>query len=192
MQALIVLSVLAFLPSAYAATPAQTTNGAAQPATWLEHNLIVNLNNLPKNYSCDDLWYKFRDVLLAIGARADYKITTYQCGKDAGVQGRSPRVQLSFWLPKALTPAQQQWSDVSATPRTVKLQPGEPSTLTPVDCDLVSQMNALLFPAIPLKVVSSQLNCSASSKSQPHFELSVAALTPVESPGPAAAAEPRR
>lgn len=177
--------MLAFVSAAYAAAPAQpSSNAAAQPAAWLQHDLIVSLHDLPKTYACDDLWYKFRDVLLEIGARADYKILPYDCNS------RSPQVQLNFMLPQALTPAQRQYADLDATPKTVELEPGKPSTLKASDCDLVSQMNSYLFTAIPLKVVSSQLSCTASAKAQPHFELSVAALTPATAPSPALAAQP--
>ena len=92
-------AALAFVSAAYAAAPAQPrSDAAAQPAEWLQHDLIVSLHNLPRTYSCNDLWYKFRDVLLAIGARADYKILPYDCGS------RSPQVQLNFMLPQALSP----------------------------------------------------------------------------------------
>jgi len=184
-KALVIASLLAVVPAAYAAAPARTnTDAAAQPAAWLQHDLIVSLRDLPKTYSCNDLWYKFRDVLLEIGARADYKILPYDC------DSRSPQVQLNFMLPQALTPAQKQYADLDATPKTVELQPGDPSTLKASDCDLVSQMNSYLFPAIPLEVVSSKLECTASAKAGPRFDLSVAALTPVAQPSPALAAQP--
>lgn len=185
MRALIVCSMLAFVPAVYAAAPVQSTSvAAAQPAAWLQHDIVVALHNLPKTYSCNDLWYKFRDVLLEIGARADYKILPYDCGS------RSPQVQLNFMLPEALSPSQKQYADLDAAPKTVELHPGNPSTLKTADCDLVSQMNSEFFPAIPLKVVSTRLECTASGKAEPHFELSVAALTPAKQPGPALAAQP--
>jgi len=186
MKALVVSALLASVAAAHAAVPAHpSSDAAAQPAAWLQHDLIVSLHNLPKTYSCNDLWYKFRDVLLEIGARADYKILPYDC------DSRSPQVQLNFMLPQALAPAQKQYADLNATPKTVELQPGKPSTLKASDCDLVSQMNSYLFPAIPLKVVSAQLECKATGKPKP-FEMSIAALTPIEQPSPALAAEPPR
>ncbi len=182
MKALVVSAMLAFAPAVHAAASAHPSN-AAQPAAWLQHDLIVSLHDLPKTYSCNDLWYKFRDVLLAIGARADYKVLPYDCGS------RSPQVQLTFMLPQPLSSSQRQYADLDATPKTVELQPGQPSTLNASDCELVSQMNSSFFPAIPLKVVSSQLECTAAAKAKPHFELSVAALTPVGQPNAALAAQ---
>jgi hypothetical protein len=57
---------------------------------WLGARL-VDLHDLPQRYSCDDLWYKFRDVLLAMGGRPDIKILVYRCerGLPDG-QARSP------------------------------------------------------------------------------------------------------
>jgi hypothetical protein len=182
MKALIAPTMLGFLSATYAAVPAH--GAAPEPAAWLRHDIIVSLHDLPRTYACNDLWYKFRDVLLEIGARADYKILPYDCAT------RSPQVQLNFMLPEALSPAQKQYADLDATPKTVEIQPGTPSTLKASDCDLVSQMDSYLFPAIPLKVVSSQLACAASAKEQPHFELSVAALTPAAKLSPALAAQP--
>jgi hypothetical protein len=182
MRTLAISSMLALLSAAYAAAPAQPASGAAaQPAAWLQHDLIVSLHNLPKTYSCNDLWYKFRDVLLDIGARADYQIIPYDCNS------RSPQVQLKFMLPEALSPSQQRYADLDAAAKTVELRPGRPSTLSASDCDLVSQMDSSFFPAVPLKVVRSQLDCSASAAGKSHFELSVSALTPVA--GPAKAVE---
>lgn len=183
MKALVVLAMLAFAPALYAA-PAQPNKEAAQPAAWLQHNLIVALHDLPETYSCNDLWYKFRDVLLEIGARADYQIVPYDCGT------RSPQVQLNFMLPEPLSASQAQYADLDAKPQTVELRPGEPATLNTSDCDLVSQMSSSFFPAIPLRVVSSQLECTATGKAKPHFELSVAAVTPAQQPSPALAAQP--
>ena len=44
-----------------------TSIATSAPAVWAPHELIVNLHDLPKHYSCDDLWYKFRAILLTLG-----------------------------------------------------------------------------------------------------------------------------
>src|ERR1700749_1723011 len=51
-----------------------TSIAPSAPAVWAPHELIVNLHDLPKHYSCDDLWYKFRAILLTLGARQDLEI----------------------------------------------------------------------------------------------------------------------
>ncbi len=92
-----VLSLLIGAPSV--ASPAQV----GRPAIWTSHDLIVSLDHLPKLYSCDDLWYKFRDVLRAIGARPDMRILAYQCGRGLGSLGYSPQVHLHFSIPQTLS-----------------------------------------------------------------------------------------
>ena len=60
-----------------------------QPAVWMLHMVQVQLHDLPKNYSCYDLWYRFREVLQKIGARPDWKITTQGCVFSGNTQARS-------------------------------------------------------------------------------------------------------
>ncbi len=155
---------------------------APLPAAWIRHDVIVALNHLPKRYSCDDLWYRFRDVLLAIGARADYQILPYRCEKSLGPRGRSPQVQLTFWLPEVLSGAQQKWADLSVVRTTVDLQPGQPSTLDASDCELLRQIKAALLPTLPVKVMSYRLACEKPRARHPSFQLSLSALLPANPP----------
>lgn len=153
------------------------------PAEWSAHNVIVRLDNLPKRYSCDDLWYKFHDVLLALGARPDMRILAYRCEKSlSSEQARSPRVELKFYLPEALSGTQRQWADLSAVQRIVELQPGEPGKIDAADCELLRQIKEGLLPLIPVKVRDYRLACAAPSEGKPPFDLTVAALEPVKAP----------
>ena len=145
--------------------------------------MIVRLDNLPKRYSCDDLWYKFHDVLLALGARPDMRILAYRCEKSlSSEQARSPRVELKFYLPEALSGTQRQWADLSAVQRIVELQPGEPGKIDAADCELLRQIKEGLLPLIPVKVRDYRLACAAPSEGKPPFDLTVAALEPVKAP----------
>jgi hypothetical protein len=158
---------------------------AAQPvpAQWSAHNVIVRLENLPKRYSCDDLWYKFHDVLLALGARPDMRILAYRCEKSlSSEQARAPRVELNFYLPESLPGTQRQWANVSAVQRIVELQPGKPAKIDAADCELLRQIKAGLLPLIPVKVRDYRLACAAPAEGKPPFELTVAALEPVKAP----------
>ena len=188
-----VLATLGVAPVAAAAT------AAAIPAEWMPHDIMVRLQNLPKRYSCDDLWYKFHDVLLALGARADLKILTWRCENSlADAAARSPRLQLKFELPQALSGKQIRWSDVNAAPATVLLEPGHPASLDDSDCELLRQMKDTLLAELSDRVTSFQLACNApvshqarphsrgshssaahSVSSRPPFSLEVQALTPV-------------
>jgi hypothetical protein len=149
------------------------------PAVWMQHDLVVRLHHLPKSYSCDDLWYKFRDVLLVLGARPDPTILVYQCGPALGVLAFSPEVRLHFSIAQTLTDAQARPPDVNVTPQTVRLEPGHPASINPSDCELLRQMKNSLFAALPDRVVSFQLACDAPPTRYP-FNVAVEMLAPVE------------
>src|ERR1700751_4938831 len=82
------------------ATAGAATAEHAQPAIWASHSVIVDLKNLPRRYTCDELWYKFKGVLTTLGARPDMKIVPYGCALALGTAGYSPKVQLEFAVPR--------------------------------------------------------------------------------------------
>lgn len=169
------LLVVALLASSLAcAEPAKP----GQPAVWMQHDLIVGFEHLPKIYSCDDLWYKFHDVLLAIGARPDMRILAYQCGKRLGQLAYSPQVHLHFFIPQAVRGAATRWADVSVEPRSVRLAPGHPASIKASDCELLRQMKDDLLAALPNRVLQFNLACEAPTTRWP-FSVSVEALKPV-------------
>jgi hypothetical protein len=170
------LSVLALCGAAAAATP-QSPGTAAM---WVPHAIIVDLD-LPKRYSCDDLWYRFRAILLSIGAAPDPKIVPYEC------EGQSPKVQLQFSLPAALEGAQARLADLRASNDTITLEPGHPAPLEAADCELVRQIKDELFTELPLRVLSSELSCARSPAGHSRFRLSLQALR-ADSPSESATA----
>jgi hypothetical protein len=170
---------LAFLLGSLASCIAAAASGPIpQPAVWMPHDLIVPLENLPKRYSCNDLWYKFRDVLRAIGARPDLQILAYRCEKGLGDTARSPRVHLQFQLPQVVHGKDTQWSDVRAVTTIVRLEPGQPASLDASDCELLRQIKQTLIENLSDRVVAYDLACSAPPTAHPHFSLTVEALTP--------------
>ena len=78
---------------------ADAARSAAVPAEWQTFDVLVDFENLPRTYSCGELWYRFRDVLLQLGARAYMTITPYDCGYLGGGAARSPHVEVKFQLP---------------------------------------------------------------------------------------------
>ena len=90
--ALLLLPALAAGQTLAASAPPAT----ATPAEWKSYDLLVDFRALPRPYSCDELWYKVRDVLLQLGARAYMTITPYGCGTTHGREARSPRVEVKF------------------------------------------------------------------------------------------------
>jgi hypothetical protein len=164
--------------AAGAATPAVTV-----PAEWRSFDIIVGLRALPATYSCDDLWYKFRDLLLTLGARAYMTITPYRCGATGGSQGRAPSVHLQFQLPQPLHGDATRYEQISAVTRTIRLKPGTPPTLKAADCELVRQLKSALYDALPVRVTTAEFTCKADGGS---FVLAAEAV--VEQPEQAATA----
>jgi hypothetical protein len=150
----------------------------------MQHMVQVQLSNLPKNYSCYDLWYRFREVLQKIGARPDWKITTQGCVFSGNTRARSPLVELVFYFPEALPPAQAKWSDVKAVPSTVSLEPGRaPNSLDKSDCELVKQIKDALLPALPVQVLDARIDCSSSTDAKHPYKVSIQTLIAVPAGG---------
>ena len=146
---------------------------ASTAAQWMPHELIVNLSDLPRAYSCDDLWYRFHDVLLAIGAR-DARILTYDCRDAAAHAHGSPRVEVKFQLPTALSGADTRFADLAAIASTVRFTPGNPHSLTADDCELMKQMTAGLLEALDLHA-QAKFHCTAAAPGE-RFAVTVRAL----------------
>ncbi|HUI58995.1 MAG TPA: hypothetical protein VLX90_02160 [Steroidobacteraceae bacterium] len=170
----------------YSATPDHGI-ADAQRSVWSPHVLLVELHNLPRRYSCDELWYKFRDVLRALGARSDMNILPYRCERVAGAAAYSPKVQLEFFLPTEVSGAQARWATLRSQARDVTLEPGKPAHIDVHDCALLDQMRSTLLPALGDRVTTFHLACQAPPSGTPPFALTVQALLPLpQSPTPTA------
>lgn len=156
-----------------------TAVATPRAAVWSAHALIVDLRNLPKHYSCDELWYKFRDVLLAIGARPDMNILPYQCERLPGSMDYSPKVQLEFSIPREVTGKDKRWAELQAMSKSIRLEPGTPGHLDEGDCALLDQIRSTLLRSIGDRVTDVRLPCQAPQPSGPPFALTVKALVPV-------------
>ena len=180
----LLLVPLVLLASTVTAATTAAAPRASQPATWRPYDLIVDLHDLPMSYSCDDLWYKFHDVLLALGARPDLQILAYRCGSGTAQAARSPRVQLRFNLPETVDRSQARWADVHATTETVRLGPGHPATLRDSDCELLRQMKDELLAALTTstRIVSFDLACAAPHAAHWPFNVTVQSSEAVKQP----------
>jgi len=157
---------------------AAVAHPAAGPAAqWRAFDLYVELHDLPRAYTCTELWYRFHDVLMALGARDYPRIDTFHCGNTAATSGRSPSVQLQFQLPDALPPALARYADVVVEHAKVALGPGKLPSFTSADCELLRQMNARLLAALPVRVMGG-LSCPAPGAPAERFALEVQALLP--------------
>ena len=137
--------VLPLAGGAYAAAGA----ASAEPAEWRTYDLLVDFQDLPRTYSCDELWYKFRDVLRKLGARAYMTITPYHCGYVGGGEARSPHVEVKFQLPQPLQGAATRYAQLSVVNQPVRLAPGAPRSLIPSDCEFVRQLQGTLARRTP-------------------------------------------
>jgi len=150
-----------------------------QPAVWVSHMLVIDLSNLPKRYSCDELWYKFKAVLMTLGARPDMKILPYRCERGAGSNAYSPKVQLQFSIPRAVSGENARWADLQVSSESIRLQPGSPGRIDRQDCNLLNQIRTTLLPDLGATVIGFNLACQASQSAHSPFGLTVKALIPV-------------
>jgi len=165
--------VLTALTPLLMACPAPAAPLAAQPAAWAAYSLSVDLRNLPRRYSCDELQLKLRDVLLALGARPDLKILISRC--ESGSRSPIARVQLA--IPQSVERTAKGGVVVEAAVAIVRLEPGHPVSLSAADCDLMRQIKDRLLAPISRPAVSFNLACSSS---KPRFNLSVQTLKPLD------------
>lgn len=172
-----VICGLLVIPATQAAPVVEHASTVGQPAAWMPHDMIVGLSELPRRYSCDDLWYKFHDLLLTLGARPDMKILTYQCGP--GTEGHSPQVQLRFSLPELLPPTQVRWMNLQAAPRDLRLTSGHPRSWKAGDCELMRQVKDALLIPITEQVLDFQLACGKPSASKQNYSITVRTVTPM-------------
>ncbi len=173
------LAVFAFLLLTVESAAAVGSPGGPQPAVWASHEIIVDLHNLPRRYSCDDLWYKFRAVLFAIGARPT-QVLPYRCQGSAREAGYSPQVQLTFYTPEIARGALARTPDLQAQAQSVRLAPGAQPHLDAGDCELLRQLKDTLFRYLGNRISEFSLACAAASGNTPAFSLTVDALLPVQ------------
>jgi hypothetical protein len=150
-------------------------------ATWVQKDLIIKLDPLPKRYSCNALWYKFRDVLLAIGAKPGPTILVYPCDGKADLAAIDPNVHLQFFMPEVLPKATAGWAQFKAAPRKVELSPGHPASLDGSDCNLLQQMKGALLDSLAQHVEHADLTCQPSKASTKSFSVELDTLVSTES-----------
>jgi hypothetical protein len=171
-------AVVALLAAVTAPAIATELASPAVPAIWSRRAVIVDLTDLPRVYSCDELWYRFRDLLLAIGARPYPHILAYKCGTTEAQSTRSPSVQLQFELPDALPASDSRYADVAAVRSTIRLAPGRLASWTRGDCELLKQVSSELLAALPVHALGTALACPAPGAPAARFALEVQALLP--------------
>jgi hypothetical protein len=165
-----VTAVCVGLLLALATLSASTPQLAASPAQWSDHDMLVELQKLPNTYTCDQLWYKFRDILSAIGAGPSPEITPLRCNS------RSPEVRVRFSFPRVLHGKFAHYATVQAMSRTVDLRPGHPPHLEAPDCALVAQLDETVFRDLSIRVLGADLPCRDSRAHERSFNVTLETL----------------
>jgi|SRR5579863_3137113 len=168
-----------------AGTVAGAQGGAAagKPALWRTYDMIVNLQNLPRTYTCDQLWYEFHGILLRLGAWPySVSILPYHCSPSPGGDLKSPDVEVRFQLPFFLHGVAAQSAPSQAVERTVRLAPGEPKTLQTSDCQLLQQIDGTMLANIVAHIDSENFHCSAGPPKAAHFSVTLTLPMAVKMP----------
>lgn len=177
-----------------AATGAAPTRAAGLPALWRTYDMIVNFQNLPRTYTCDQLWYAFHGILKQLGAWPySISILPYHCSPSPSGDLKSPDVEVRFQLPIFLHGAAAAHAPAKAVERTVRLAPGEPKVLQTSDCQLLQQIEQTMLSSIQAHVEQAHFDCAGPPRRAAHFSVAVSLPMAVKMPTVAAtsAAAPR-
>jgi hypothetical protein len=159
------LMLLLGVAAAAVDAPAAPAATSSTPARWRSYNFLVEFHDLPRTYSCDDLWYKVRDLLLRLGARPSMTLTPYACGFRGGGEARSPSVEVRFQIPEPLAGSETRYADTTVSEQPVRLAPGSPSSLQSGDCELMRQLQEKLLAGLPVHVTGSAFSCTSAANS---------------------------
>jgi hypothetical protein len=171
------------LVGAAAASTGQNSPAAARPALWRTYDMIVNLQRLPRTYTCNQLWYEFHGILLRLGAWPySVSILPYHCSPTPSGYLRSPDVEVRFQLPIFLSRGVKS-APAEAIERTVRLAPGEPKTLQPSDCQLLQQIEQMLLGSIEAHVDADHFDCSAPPSRATNFNVTLSLPMVLKMPG---------
>lgn len=152
--------------------------------------MIVDFQRLPRTYTCDQLWYAFRGILLRLGAPpAGINILPYDCSPTPDGDLKSPHVEVRFQLPFLLQSGVT-GAPLQAVEGTVRLSPGKPKILRRSDCELLQQIRETMLASMPVKVDAAHFDCSGPPSRAGRFGVTV--RLPVLAGAPPAAGAPSR
>lgn len=169
----------------------QASAAAGRPALWRTYDIIVNLRNLPRTYTCDQLWYEFHGILERLGAWPySMNILPYHCSPTPSGDMKSPDVQVRFQLPIFLQGPAVKWAPAKAIERTIRLSPGEPKTLQASDCQLLQQIERTLLTSIEARVDEKHFDCAAPPRRSANFNVTLSLPMAVKMPAVATTSAP--
>jgi hypothetical protein len=171
-----------FIGTTAAASAVPKSAPAGRPALWRTYDMIVNLQNLPRTYTCNQLWYEFHGILLRLGAWPySIDILPYRCSPTPSGYLRSPNVEIRFQLPIFLHGAVKS-APSQAIERSVRLSPGEPKTLQTSDCQLLQQIEQMMLTSIEARVVADHFDCAAPAPRGVDFHVTLSLPMAVRMP----------
>lgn len=178
-----VACVLGLIGAASATAGAKSIE-VGRPALWRTYDIIVNLQKLPRTYTCNQLWYEFHGILLRLGAWPySVNILPYHCSPTPSGYLRSPDVEVRFQLPIFLSSAVKS-APAQAVERTVRLAAGEPKTLQPSDCQLLQQIEQMLLASLEgARVAETHFDCSAPPRRAADFHVTLSLPMVLKMPG---------
>jgi hypothetical protein len=169
----------------------QASPASGKPALWRTYDIIVDLQNLPRTYTCNQLWYEFHGILERLGAWPySINILPYNCSPTPSGDMKSPDVQVRFQLPIFLQGPAVKWAPAEAIERTVRLSPGEPKTLQTSDCQLLQQIGQTLLTSIQARVEEEHFDCSAPAQRSAKFNVTLSLPMAVKMPTVATTSAP--
>lgn len=163
-----------------------TGNGAARASTpapqrayWAPHDEIDYLDNLPRTYSCDELYYKYRAVLLRLGARPDMTIYTYGCTGSKGAAANRPHVDLTYTIPQPVPSQLNSNSMLRARLETVEIGVGNPKVLSESDCTLMDDMRQTVLSSFSKDIEVRGSRCGQRGGRSKPYTLLVQTMIPI-------------
>ena len=171
-----------FAPLLFAATlqAAETSTPIVVPATWKPVDLQFSYHGFTTSYSCDGLEGRMEQILKAVGAHPNTRVTATGCPSNGPSDHAFVRITGGFPVPvTSEPPAPAAPGDKSraellkrlgvkpgiepeqfpATQKTVDLSRDRAAGLEPGDCELMEQLTREVFPKLGLKVVESDSRC---------------------------------
>ena len=182
---------LGSVSAAMAASTPPKDAAAGRPALWRTYDMIVNLQKLPRTYTCNQLWYEFHDILLRLGAWPySINILPYRCSPTPSGYLRSPNVEIRFQLPIFLQGAVKS-APAEAIERTIRLAPGEPKTLQTSDCQLLQQIEQGMLTSLEgARVDEDHFECAAPGLRAGNFHVTLSLPMAVKMPPAPTTSEP--
>lgn len=146
--------------------------------------MIVNFQDLPRTYTCDQLWYELHGLLLRLGAWPySLNVLPYNCSPTPSGNLKSPNVEVRFQLPIFLSGVAAKSPPAEAIERTVRLAPGEPKTLQSSDCQLLQQIDQTLLASIEgARIDEQHFDCSAPPRRRASFNVTLSLPMGVKMP----------